>query len=117
MLAMALETAREIRGVRWVAAIAWIGVAAFAFMTFLSDEHATAADLGTTAICLAAAALIARGGRLGELAALLGGSLAVLGVLAAIAFGRWPVVFAAIALVIVSFWAAREINRDRARPR
>jgi hypothetical protein len=105
------------RAMRWVAVLAWLAVAVFAFMTYLSDEFRTIADLGTTAICLAAAALIARGSRLGETAALLGGSLAVLGGVGALAWGRWPAVGAAAALVIVSFLAAREINRDRARPR
>lgn len=103
------------RAMRWVAAILWIVVAAFAFMQFLSDEFATIQDLGPTAIYLAAAILIALGGRVGLVASTLAVGLAALLTLGALAFERWPFVAVFAVAILVNVLAVREINRTPGR--
>jgi hypothetical protein len=100
---------------RWVAAILWIVVAAFAFIQFMSDKFATIQDLAPTAVYLAAAILIAVGGRVGRVASTLGVGLAALLTLGALAFERWPFVPVFVVVILVNGLAVREINRTPAQ--
>ena len=100
---------------RYLAAVGWLAVAAFAFSQFLANEFPMMPnDLGPPAIALAAAVLIAIGGRLGLVTAVVGLGLAALGALGALAFGRWLGLIAVAAFIFVTYQAAREIQRDLA---
>ncbi|MEX0625083.1 MAG: hypothetical protein WD402_00890 [Chloroflexota bacterium] len=102
---------------RWTAAVVWIAVAAYYLSIFLFDQFRTINDLGPTVACLAIAVLIAVGRRLGQIAALLGAGLAVMAVMAALAFEDWRFAAAFVAVVVVNLLAVREINRDLGPPR
>lgn len=103
---------------RWVAVIAWGAVAVLVFLTRVAfaEFPMLPNDLGPVAISLAPAVLIAIGGRIGLGAAVLAVVLAGLATFASTllslsGWGSWPATFGAAGLTVVSYMAAREMNR------
>jgi len=107
---------------RWVAAVAWAAVAVWELSAVLSAEFPNLSLLGVSAICLAAAALIAMGGRKGVAAAIVGAVAAglvtaffALWTLGGCFFGcgqnTWLLTAGPAALTVVSYLAARQMNR------
>jgi hypothetical protein len=103
---------------RWVAVIAWAAAAVFVFlrMVVFAEFPMIPNDAGPAAICLAPAVLIAIGGQIGVRAAIVSIGLAGLttlafAILSASGWGSWLATAGAAVLTLVTYLAAREMNR------
>jgi hypothetical protein len=104
------------RFARWAAVILWLAAASYAFSTLMTDEFATVADWGTTAICVALAALIALGGRPGLIAAIGGTGLAALATIVGLGFGQLELAVAAAGLTVACALTVRDFRRTDGVP-
>ncbi|MDH4335143.1 MAG: hypothetical protein OEW24_07795 [Chloroflexota bacterium] len=93
-----------------MASIGWLAVAVVALSQYLSDEFATINDLGPTAIYLAISLLVAVGGRVGLVAAIVGTGFAGLLTLAALAWSNWFMLAAMSVFTWVNAMVVRELR-------
>jgi len=103
---------------RWAAVVAWAAVAVWSALVkvVFAEFPMLPNDLGPAAICLVPAALIAIGGRMGLIAAILSIGLAGIATfaftfLSLAGWGSWPATIGAAVLTLISYLAAREMNR------
>ena len=102
---------------RWVAAGAWAAVGLVTLIQFLNNPFRMMPnDLGPTAICVVAAGLVAVGGRIGLIAAIVSaafvGLVTVVFILLALSgWGSWLVPIGAAALAVANYLAAQQMNR------
>lgn len=101
---------------RWVAVVGWLAAAGFVLSQLLSKpEPSWPIDLAPTTLCLAIAALIAVGGRIGRTGALAGTGAAAFATIAGLIFavsgrGSWAVAIGAAVLLAVSYAAAHQMT-------